>query len=51
MRSIFRLACDWNKGIAKDLPLDYSLITEHLYIAAWPTRSQVHTIFSFASGS
>ena len=44
MRSIVRLARDWNKGILKDLPLDYSPITEHLYIAAWPTRNHVQTI-------
>ncbi len=44
MRSIVRYVRDRAKGIPRDIPLDYSPITEHLYIAAWPTRYHVETI-------
>ncbi len=39
MRSIVRTLRDKVKGIPEDVPLDYSQITDHLYIAAWPTRA------------
>lgn len=44
MRSIVRYVRDRAKGIPRDIPLDYSPITEYLYIAAWPTRYHVETI-------
>ena len=34
------------RGIPKDAPLDYSRITENLYIGAWPTKYNVETIKS-----
>ena len=39
MRSIVRTLRDKLRGIPEDVPLDYSQITDHLYIAAWPTRA------------
>ena len=38
MRSIVRTLRDKLRGIPEDIPLDYSQITDNLYIAAWPTR-------------
>jgi protein-tyrosine phosphatase len=32
------------RGIPKDAPLDYTQITSHLYIGAWPTKYNVDTI-------
>jgi protein-tyrosine phosphatase len=34
------------RGIPKDAPLDYSQVTEDLYIGAWPTKYNVETIQS-----
>jgi protein-tyrosine phosphatase len=34
------------RGIPKDAPLDYTQITEDLYIGAWPTKYNVDTIQS-----
>lgn len=46
MTSIVRIIHDWMKGIPKDVPLDYSQITENLYIGAWPTKYNVEKIKS-----
>lgn len=46
MRSIIRALRDKLKGIPPDVPLDYSRITDNLYIGAWPTRYNVETIKS-----
>jgi protein tyrosine phosphatase (PTP) superfamily phosphohydrolase (DUF442 family) len=46
MTSIVRIVRDWMRGIPKDVPLDYSRITENLYIAAWPTKHDVEKIKS-----
>lgn len=46
MTSIIRLIRDKIRGIPKDAPLDYSRITENLYIGAWPTKYNVETIKS-----
>ena len=34
------------RGIPKDIPLDYSQITDDLYIGAWPTKYHRETIIS-----
>lgn len=46
MTSIVRIIRDWMRGIPKDVPLDYSPITENLFIGAWPTKYHVETIES-----
>ena len=46
MTSIVRVIRDWMRSIPKDAPLDYSQITEDLYIGAWPTKYNVDTIQS-----
>jgi hypothetical protein len=46
MTSIVRLVRDWMRGIPKDAPLDYTKITDDLYIGAWPTKYNVETIQS-----
>lgn len=46
MTSIIRIIRDRIKGIPKDIPLDYSPITENLFIGAWPTKYHVETIES-----
>jgi protein-tyrosine phosphatase len=46
MTSIVRTIRDWMRGIPKDAPLDYTQITEDLYIGAWPTKYNVETIQS-----
>lgn len=38
MTSIARVVRDWMRGIPKDAPLDYTQITDELYIGAWPTK-------------
>jgi protein tyrosine phosphatase (PTP) superfamily phosphohydrolase (DUF442 family) len=44
--SIVRIVRDWMRGIPKDVPLDYSEITDNLYIGAWPTKHHVDTLNS-----
>jgi hypothetical protein len=46
MTSIIRLIRDKIRGIPKDVPLDYSQITDNLYIAAWPTKYHREKIIS-----
>lgn len=46
MRSIIRSIRDKSRGIPKNVPLDYSQITENLFIAAWPTRYHREKIIS-----
>jgi len=46
MRSIVRTFRDWMRHIPKDAPLEYSQITDNLYIGAWPTKYNVETIQS-----
>ena len=46
MTSIIRLIRDKIRGIPKDVPLDYSQITENLYIGAWPTKHHREKIIS-----
>ena len=46
MTSIVRTLRDWMRGIPKDAPLDYTQITEDLYIGAWPTKYNVDVIQS-----
>ena len=46
MTSIIQRLRNWKRGIAKDAPLDYSAITENLYIAAWPEKHHLETIKS-----
>lgn len=46
MRSIIRSIRDKSRGIPKNVPLDYSQITENLYIGAWPTRYHREKIIS-----
>lgn len=46
MTSLIRTIRDWMRGIPKDAPLEYSQITENLYIGAWPTKYNVETIQS-----
>lgn len=46
MTSIIRLIRDKMRGIPKDVPLDYSQITENLYIGAWPTKVHREKIIS-----
>jgi protein tyrosine phosphatase (PTP) superfamily phosphohydrolase (DUF442 family) len=46
MSSIVRTLRDKLRGIPKDAPLDYSPITENLFIGAWPTKHHVETIKS-----
>jgi protein-tyrosine phosphatase len=46
MTSIVRLIRDALRHIPKDVPLDYSPITENLFIGAWPTKYHVETIKS-----
>ena len=43
MTSIVRIIRDKLRGIPKDVPLDYSPITENLFIGAWPTKYHVET--------
>lgn len=44
MSSLIRTIRDWMRGIPKDAPLEYSQITDDLYIGAWPTKYNVDTI-------
>ena len=46
MTSLIRTIRDWMRGIPKDAPLEYSQITDDLYIGAWPTKYNVDTIQS-----
>ncbi len=46
MTSLIRLIRDKIRGIPKDVPLDYSQITNNLYIAAWPTKCHREKIIS-----
>lgn len=46
MTSLVRLLRDKVRGIPKDVVLDYSQITETLYIGAWPTKYHRETIIS-----
>jgi hypothetical protein len=46
MTSLIRLIRDKIRGIPKDVPLDYSEITEQIYIGAWPTKYHRETIIS-----
>lgn len=46
MTSLVRLIRDKVRGIPKDVPLDYSQITENLYIGAWPTKYHREKIIS-----
>ena len=46
MGSIIRLIRDKMRGIPKDIPLDYSQITDDIYIGAWPTKYHRDTIIS-----
>ena len=46
MTSLIRLIRDKMRGIPKDVPLDYSQITDNLYIAAWPTKYHREKIIS-----
>lgn len=46
MTSLIRLIRDKIRGIPKDVPLDYSQITDSLYIAAWPTKYHREKIVS-----
>jgi hypothetical protein len=39
MTSLFRTIRDWMRGIPKDTPLDYTQITDDLYISTWPLLS------------
>jgi protein tyrosine phosphatase (PTP) superfamily phosphohydrolase (DUF442 family) len=44
--SLVRKLRDWWRDIPEDIPLDYSQITNNLYIGAWPTKHDVQTIES-----
>lgn len=46
MTSLIRTIRDWMHGIPKDAPLEYSQISDDLYIGAWPTKYNVDTIQS-----
>lgn len=46
MTSLIRLIRDKIRGIPKDVPLDYSQITDNIYIAAWPTKYHREKIIS-----
>lgn len=46
MTSLIRLIRDKIRGIPKDVPLDYSQITDNLYIGAWPTKYHREKIIS-----
>ena len=46
MTSLIRLIRDKIRGIPKDVELDYSQITENLYIGAWPTKYHREKIIS-----
>ncbi len=46
MTSLIRLIRDKIRGIPKDVPLDYSQITDDIYIAAWPTKYHREKIIS-----
>lgn len=46
MTSIIRLIRDKIRGIPKDVPLDYSQITENIFIGAWPTKYHREKIIS-----
>jgi hypothetical protein len=46
MTSIIRVIRDKRRGIPKDVPLDYSQISENLFIAAWPTKYHREKIIS-----
>jgi protein-tyrosine phosphatase len=46
MPSLFKRFRDWTRGIPADAPLDYSQITDDLYIGAWPTNVHLDTIQS-----
>jgi len=46
MTSLIRVIRDKLRGIPKDVPLDYSQITQNLYIGAWPTKYHRETIMS-----
>jgi len=46
MTSIIRIIRDKIRGIPKDVPLDYSQISEDLFIAAWPTKYHREKIIS-----
>ena len=42
--SLVRKLRDWWRDIPEDIPLDYSQITNNLYIGAWPTKHDFETI-------
>lgn len=44
MTSLIRTIRDLLRGIPKDAPLDYTQITDDLYIGAWPTKYNIETI-------
>ena len=46
MTSLIRTIRDWIRHIPKDAPLNYTQITDNLYIGAWPTKYNVETIKS-----
>ena len=46
MPSLFKRFRDWTRGIPADAPLDYTQITDELYIGAWPTNVHLETIHS-----
>jgi len=46
MTSLIRTIRDWMHGTPKDAPLEYSQITDDLYIGAWPTKYNLDTIQS-----
>ena len=46
MTSLIRTVRDWIRHIPKDAPLNYTQITDNLYIGAWPTKYNVATIQS-----
>ena len=46
MASLVRTARDRMHGTPKDAPLEYSKITNNLYIGAWPTKYNIDTIKS-----
>ena len=46
MPSMVRLIRDKMRGIPKDVPLDYSQITDNIFIGAWPTKHHRETIIA-----
>lgn len=44
MTSLIRTIRDLMRGIPKDAPLEYTQITDDLFIGAWPTKYNIETI-------